>query len=240
MRTGAEFFVRPAVPAQRRYEALRAYFVDEATAAEVGGALRLLAGDRAPARRRAAGRSHRVLPVLQARTQGPAQVRHGRDQVLDVRAEDRSVTEIARRGRAEGTPVSAQTVWAILHAEGIERLGRRADRARRHASTRSRPDRLLEWPAGSALDCDHAGLYLLVARPRRARPRRARRRAPTTPAPRSSPRSTRSGPLLLLKCSRRGRTANALPARRRPRPRSLPRAERLAQGHPLSPATPTG
>ena len=35
MRKGAEFFVRPAVPAQRRYEALRAYLVDEVPAAEV-------------------------------------------------------------------------------------------------------------------------------------------------------------------------------------------------------------
>ena len=35
MRAGAEYFVEPSVPAQRRYEALRAYFVDEVPAAEV-------------------------------------------------------------------------------------------------------------------------------------------------------------------------------------------------------------
>jgi hypothetical protein len=35
MRDGAEFFTQPANAAQRRYEALRAYFVDEASAVEV-------------------------------------------------------------------------------------------------------------------------------------------------------------------------------------------------------------
>ena len=35
MRDGAEFFTQPVSAAQRRYEALRAYFVDEVSAAEV-------------------------------------------------------------------------------------------------------------------------------------------------------------------------------------------------------------
>jgi hypothetical protein len=36
MRAGAEYFLEPTEPAQRRYEALRAYVVEEAPAAEVG------------------------------------------------------------------------------------------------------------------------------------------------------------------------------------------------------------
>ena len=36
MRSGGEYFTQPAEPAQRRYEALRAYFVEELSAAEVG------------------------------------------------------------------------------------------------------------------------------------------------------------------------------------------------------------
>src|SRR5450755_3621334 len=35
MRAGAEYFSRPSEPAQRRYEALRAYFVDGLAASEV-------------------------------------------------------------------------------------------------------------------------------------------------------------------------------------------------------------
>ena len=37
MRAGAEYFLEPSLPAQRRYEALRAYFVEGAPAAEVAG-----------------------------------------------------------------------------------------------------------------------------------------------------------------------------------------------------------
>lgn len=56
---------------------------------------------------------------------GPRKAGQVRDRVLALRAEDRSVTEIAEQLDAEGTPVSVPTVWGILHAEGIERLGRR-------------------------------------------------------------------------------------------------------------------
>ena len=48
-----------------------------------------------------------------------------RDRVIALRADDRSVHDIAAVLTAEGIPVSAQTMWAILHAEGIERLERR-------------------------------------------------------------------------------------------------------------------
>jgi hypothetical protein len=37
MRDGAEYFTEPASAAQRRYDALRAYFTDEMPAAEVAG-----------------------------------------------------------------------------------------------------------------------------------------------------------------------------------------------------------
>jgi len=36
MRAGAEYFLEPGAPAQRRYEALRCYFVEQASAVEVG------------------------------------------------------------------------------------------------------------------------------------------------------------------------------------------------------------
>ena len=38
MRAGVEYFLQPGEPAQRQYEALRAYFVEHATAAEVAEA----------------------------------------------------------------------------------------------------------------------------------------------------------------------------------------------------------
>jgi hypothetical protein len=165
MRAGSEYFSDPSAPAQRRYEALRAYFVEELAAAEVAArfgyspavvhqmASELRAGkaefflDSKPGPKRA-GKSERI-----------------RDRVLALRAADHSVSEIAQALTGDGTPVSAQTVWSILQAEGLERLARRPAAERgappaRLAPVKARPIPL--WPAGQSISCDHAGLFLLV------------------------------------------------------------------------------
>jgi transposase len=164
MRAGAEYFVEPSEPAQRRYEALRAYFVEQLAASEVAArfgyspanvhqmASELRAG------RAAFFRDSRPGP------KGPRKAARARDEVLALRAQDRSIEEIAAALGAAGTPVSAQTVWAILAAEGLERLPRRTG-AERGAPPRLAPVKaqaLGSWPAGAAVRCDHAGLFLLV------------------------------------------------------------------------------
>jgi hypothetical protein len=140
---------------------------------------------------------------------GPRKSGRVRDQVLALRAEDRSVTEIAQRVSTDGTPVSAQTVWAILHAEGIERLGRRhTGPAPRLDPVKARP--IAEWPAGAQMDCDHAGLFVLL-------PALVELGLDTLVAGAHYPGTKVLSPfhslasLLLLKCSRRGRTANGFP-----------------------------
>ena len=164
MRPGAEYFSRPAEPAQRRYEALRAYFVDGLSAGEVGARfgyapanVHQMASD-LRAGRAAFFRDSKPGP------KGPRKAERVRDRVLALRAQDRSVEEIAAELTLAGTPVSAQTVWTILEAEGIERLPRRAPSARgappRLAAIKARA--LTDWPAGTSLSCDHAGLFLLV------------------------------------------------------------------------------
>src|SRR5487761_708658 len=164
MRAGAAFFVEPSEPAQRRYEAMRAYFVDGLTAGE--GATRF---GYSPAS------VHQMASELRAGSAryfrsskpGPRSARKAdrvRDRVLQLRALDRSVQEIAAELTAAGTPVSAQTVWTILDAEGIERLPRRAG-AERGAPPRLaaiKAQALGDWPAATAVRCDHAGLFLLA------------------------------------------------------------------------------
>ena len=96
---------------------------------------------------------------------GPRKAGRVRDRVLALRAENRSVTEIAAALVGEGTPVSAQTVWTILEAEGIGRLVRDDDQARRGTPNRLDPVKarsLPSWPARDRLPCDHAGLLLLL------------------------------------------------------------------------------
>jgi len=210
MRDGATFFVEPADVVQRRYEALRAYFVEEASAEEVGArfgyspatvhqlAAELRAG------RTSFFRSSKPGP------KGPRKTATIRDRVLVLRSQDRSVTEIAAALGAQGDPVSAQTVWAILKAEGIERLERRQPGGPAPRLEPVRAKAIDAWPAGARYDCDHAGLYLVL-------PALAElgldeligaARYPGTKAL-SSFHSL--GSLLLLLASRRGRAANAFP-----------------------------
>lgn len=164
MRSGAEYFVAPTDPAQRRYEALRAYFVEELPAVEVAArfgyspavvhqmASELRAG------RAAFFRDSKPGP------KGPRKAGRIRDEVLALRAADRSIEEIAAALGAAGTPVSAQTVWTILRAEGLERLERRAavERGRAPRLAPVKAQALEQWPADRSIDCDHAGLFLLV------------------------------------------------------------------------------
>ncbi len=210
MRAGGEYFVTPAEPAQRRYEAMRSYFVDDASAAEVGRrfgyssstVFQLAAELRAG--RTEFFRSSKPGP------KGPSKSSRIRDRVLALRADDRSVTEIADRISAEGSPVSAQTVWAILHAEGIERLGRTRPAGPAPRLEPVKAEAIGQWPTGAQMDCDHAGLYLLMPALVELGVDELIRAAryPGTKVL-SSFHSVAS--LLLVKCSRRGRAANAFP-----------------------------
>ena len=210
MRTGGEYFLEPGEPVQRRYEALRCYFVEQATAEEVGARFGYSpATVHQLAAELRAGRSS-FFRSSKPGPKGPRKTHTVRDRVLVLRAQDRSVTEIAAALTGEGSPVSAQTVWAILKTEGLERLERRqpGGPAPRLEPVRAKP--IDRWPAGARYDCDHAGLYLLL-------PAMAELGLDTLIGAARYP-STKTlsafhslGSLLLLKASRRGRAANAFP-----------------------------
>jgi transposase len=211
MREGAEYFLSPSVPPQRRYEALRSYFVEGASAAEVSERFGY-----SPAT------VHQLAAELRAgRTEffrsskpGPRSARKAdlvRDRVLVLRAENRSVTEIAAVLRVEGTPVSAQTVWSVLSGEGMERLDRRRVHegpAPRTEAVRARS--IGAWPSGSVYECDHAGLYLLAPAMAELGLDKIVGRA-GYPGTRALSAFQSIGSHLLLKASRRGRVANAFP-----------------------------
>jgi len=163
MRAGAEYFTDPSGSAQRRYEALRAYFVEHLPAAEVADRF---AYSTASVHQLATQlRKGRLALFTESKPgpKGPRKAGKVRDRALALRARDHSVTEIAAALTGQGTPVSAQTVWKILEAEGIPRLARR-DNTRRGTPHRLDPVNaaaLGSWPAQAMLPCDHAGLLLL-------------------------------------------------------------------------------
>lgn len=152
LRLGAKYFTQPAEPTQRRYEALRAYFVDGLSATEVGqrfGYSPQVVHQMASELR--AGKAE-FFQSSKPGPKGPRKSARIRDRVLALRAQDLSVTEIARTLAGEGTPVSAQTVWSILEAEGLERLARRVPSQRGAPPPRLEPVKaraIPHWPAGS-------------------------------------------------------------------------------------------
>jgi hypothetical protein len=208
VREGAGYFLRPAGSSQRRYEALRAYFVQDMPAAEVADRFGYsTASVHQMATLLRAGKmtlftDPRPGPKGPRKATGPLRAR-----VLALRAAGHSVTEIATALTAEGLPVSAQTTWQILDAEGIARLPRR-DEGRRGPPARldvAQAAKLPGWPAaGTALGCDHAGLLLLFpAMAEVGLP--ALVRAAGYPATRALSSWQSVGSLLLAKCDRTAR-----------------------------------
>jgi len=150
--------------AQRNYEAMRAYFVERASAGAVAerfgcapSTVVAMVRDFKPevsaffAERRP---GPRVAPAKQA----------AREEVLRLRAMGRSVTEIAQALSESETPLNRTGVWELLAAEGHERLGPRAP-GERGAITRDHPPRVrvLRWPTEPVrVDSAFAGALLLV------------------------------------------------------------------------------
>jgi transposase len=171
-REGAEAFTAPVQVNQRRYEALRAYFVGGLSYAEAGerfgytrwsminlvrehraGKLELFAAPKkpgpppgtAPARERARGR------------------------VIELRHQGLSTYEISARLAAEGTPLNRTSVGEILAEEGFGRLVRgpqpeqsisAATPGRDTGLPRARVLDFGAWPA--RLDTTRAGLLLVL------------------------------------------------------------------------------
>ncbi|MCA1678458.1 MAG: hypothetical protein LC777_05650 [Actinobacteria bacterium] len=168
-RPGHERFTGPTLPAQRRYEALRAYFVEQASAGEVaerfgytkasvqtlvsqyrdGDLGELFASSRPGPKRQPKKDAARELTVTLRRQ------RHGLDEI---------VAELARAG----TPLSRTAVWEILSDAGLARMPKPAAAP---ASPPAPPQlaapkvRVLDdqsWPEAGSVQTAHAGLFLLL------------------------------------------------------------------------------
>jgi transposase len=212
MRAGAEYFLHPAGSSQRRYEALRAYFTQDMPAAEVADRFGYsTASVHQMATLLRTGR----LNLFTDPKPGPRGPRKAtgelRDRVLALRAAGHSVTEIAAALTADGLPVSPQTTWQILDAEGIGRLPRR-DEGRRGPPARLdvvKAAKLRGWPADPvSLPCHHAGLLLLFpAMAELGLP--ALVRAAGYPSTRQLSSWQSVGSLLLAKCARKARIHHA-------------------------------
>jgi hypothetical protein len=158
------FFTSPADVTQRRYETLRAYFVEGATASDVAerfgyaastvvAMVRDFVAD--PAAFFVTHRpGPRVAPAKQA----------ARAEVLRLRAEGHSVPEITEALASMATPLNRTGVWEICRDEGFERLATRVPSVRRPPLRQRQPrTRVITWPVHPvAAETSYAGLLLLV------------------------------------------------------------------------------
>lgn len=113
-RPGAERFTAPAEPNQRRYEALRAYFVEELSAQEVG---ERFGYTRATVETLVRDFRAGHLELFVSSRPGPRtqpKKDRARTLALALRRESRSLREIERALQAEGMPLSKTAIWELV------------------------------------------------------------------------------------------------------------------------------
>jgi transposase len=171
-RDGAEWFTTPEQVNQRRYEALRAFFVEGLSHAEAAARFGYTRWAMvALVREHRAGKLGLFAPPRKPGPPpgtAPAKDR-ARGRVIALRREGLSTYEISTRLAGEGIPLNRTSVAEILTEEGFGRLLRRpAEHASTAAATPGRDTRLprtapLEfatWP--DRVDSAKAGLLLVI------------------------------------------------------------------------------
>lgn len=163
-RPGGEFFAAPDDVDHRRYEALRAYLLEGASAAQA--ALRFgytTASLTSMARDFRAGRREFFTAARPGPKSAPAK-EAARSRIIELRHSGRSASEISTVLAAEGTPLNRTGVAEVLAEEGFDRLWPRphGDRGlpRREAPARTGIIDFSAWPAQS--ETKLAGLLLTI------------------------------------------------------------------------------
>ena len=168
--TLADLFRQPALTAQRHYEICKAYFLDEATAEQIAARFSLQ-----PDSVRAVVSDFADHPDLTrffiVRTPGPiaAPTRDAcRQEVLDLRDQGLSLAQITEHLQDQ-RPISASSVYRILHQEGLTGSGVRIST---HKTRQTAKDGSDVPPIADARDCllttgrnfptKVAGLFLFV------------------------------------------------------------------------------
>ena len=139
MRAGAEFFTRRGVGTHRRYEALRAYFVEGLPAAEVAARFGYTTAAFESVVRDFRGGDREFFIERRPGPKTAPGKEAARVRIVELRRAGHSIDEIAVALRAEGTPLNRTGISEVVAAEGFERLWRRPEPARRAPRRESLP-----------------------------------------------------------------------------------------------------
>src|SRR5512140_1485949 len=167
-RTGHERFTKPTVAGHRRYEALRAYYVEELSAAEI--AERFGYTEVSVQTLISHYRQADVGELFQASRPGPKRQPKkdaARERALALRRSRHGIEEIVSELARAGTPLSRTAVWEILREEGLSRTPKlRQDKPepapQQLAAEKVRVLAQQDWPTEGSIQTQHAGLFLLI------------------------------------------------------------------------------
>ena len=163
-RRGARFFARPADPTQRRYEALRAYFLERRSAPLVASRFGYTAATlNSLVRDFRAGRHDFFVVSRPGPKTAPAKAA-ARPRIVELRKAGHSIDEIAAALAREGAPLNRNGVSEVIAEAGFPRLWRRPEAIRggprRESLARSGVIDFERLPERS--ETAHAGLLLVV------------------------------------------------------------------------------
>jgi transposase len=170
VRSGHERFTEPTLAAQRRYEALRAWWVEGLSATEIAerfgyskGSVQTLISRYRGADLSELFASSRPGPKRQPKKDA------ARERVITLRRQRHGIEEIVSELERAGTPLSRTAVWEILREAGLSRMPTLAAKPKDEPA----PERLSaekvhvleesEWPESGRVETQHAGLFLLIA-----------------------------------------------------------------------------
>ncbi|MCK4548413.1 MAG: hypothetical protein KAW17_13335 [Candidatus Eisenbacteria sp.] len=165
-RRGAGYFLDPQIPAQRQYEAVRAYLIEGLSAQEAAQRFGYsIATLYSLCREFRAGR----LAWFESSKPGPKKAPKrdaAHPRVVELRKQNYSVYDIQQILRTEDMSVSHVLIHQILREEGFAKLPRRCDRER---PSLVRPDqaevadvREIDWRAFASFETEGTALFVLL------------------------------------------------------------------------------
>jgi hypothetical protein len=127
---GGEFFLRPASPAHRRYEELRAYLGEGLPAGEAAARFGYAPASLLPAVRDFRARAREFFTTGRPGPKTAPAKDAARARIIELRAAGHSIDEIDEALAAEGTPLNRTGIAEVIAAEGVPRMWRRPDAER--------------------------------------------------------------------------------------------------------------
>ena len=163
-----DFFLQPTDPMQRRYEALRASFVEGLSAKEVARKFDYSIHTVNTLRRDfIAGL---LPPFFSPLARGPKQPRQStlqcKDRIIELRKQNYSIDEIEEVLLREGSDITPKTIHQVLKSEGFAKLFRRTHAERKAALQRAKdPAEMADVSSFGAhryVRTSYGGIFLLI------------------------------------------------------------------------------